>query len=137
MYGPRTRFPRDRQRAYRVVSGDKVGGGGRRRERVERVLALDGRCAETVHGHAVRLMGRGQPAVLVRPAGGRLAHAAPRRPHRPLAGAHGAQHLLAERVVTEHVDERVERGGGQRARVHQLVRQLDHGHVHEQRRPAE
>lgn len=115
---------------YRVVRGDKVSGW--RRDRVERVLAFDGRHAETVHGHAVRLVSHHQPVLLVR------AHLLGHRGFtQPVTAAHGAQDLLTERVVPEHVHQRVERGRGQRARVHHLVRQLHNGHVHEQRRPAE
>lgn len=50
------KMPHRQRASYRVVRGDKVG--GRRRDRVERVLALDGRHAETVHRHAVGLVGR-------------------------------------------------------------------------------
>lgn len=97
------------------------------------MLALDGRHAETVHRHAVRLVGD-QPVLvtLVAGAAGRGGLV------QPLAAAHCAQHLLAEHVVPEHVHQRVERGRGQRARVHHLVGQPDDArHVHEQRRPAE
>lgn len=118
--------------AHRIVRGDKVGGW--RRDRVERVLALDGRHAETMHGHTVRLVGHHEPMLLVRARGrrlgrGRLAH--------PVTAAHHAQHFLAEHVVPEHVHQRIERGRGQRTRVHHLVRQLHDGHVYEQWRPAE
>lgn len=115
---------------YRVVRGDKVSGWWC--DRVERVLALDWRHAETVYRHAVGLMGRHEPVLLV--AGGRLGRG---RLAQPLAAAHHAQHLLPECVIPEHVHERVERGRGQSARVHHLVRKLDDWHVHEQRRPAE